>query len=325
MTDVLILGGTGWLGSRIAERWLDRGARVTCLARGSHPAPEGARLVVADRTTPGAYDAVAEREWDEVVDVSSDAASVASAVAALSPQARHWTFISTVSVYAEDDVPGADESAPVVAPLRDGETSDYAHEKAAAEATVRAALGHRAAIVRPGLIAGPDDPSDRFGYWVARFALAGDAEVLVPATEGRGAAVIDVDDLADFVATVGEARWTGVVNAVGDPYPLAEVIGAAREVAGHTGALVEASDDWLRDHGVEYWSGPRSLPLWLPPGAVGIWSRSHAAYTILGGRLRPLRVTLERTLAAERAAGLDRDRRSGLSRAEEEALLAAFE
>ena len=324
MTDVLILGGTGWLGARVAERWLDRGARVTCLARGTSAPPEGARLVVGDRTEPSAYDAVAARDWDEIVDVSSDAAAVASAVAALGPSTRHWTFISTISVYADADIAGADESAAVVPPLEPGQESDYPHEKAAAEETVRAALGHRAAIVRPGLIAGPGDPTDRFGYWVARFALAAQDRVLVPETEGRGAAVIDVDDLADFVVAVGEAPWTGVVNAVGDPHPLAEVLAAAREVAGHRGPTVAASDEWLLAHDVQYWSGPRSLPLWLPPGMPGMWSRSHAAYTILGGRLRPLRETLERTLAAERRAGVDRERRSGLSRADELALLAAL-
>ncbi|MCR2815911.1 NAD-dependent epimerase/dehydratase family protein [Microbacterium jiangjiandongii] len=324
MTDVLILGGTGWLGARIAERWLDRGARVTCLARGTSPAPEGARLIAGDRAADGAYDAVAPMEWDEIVDVSSDAAHVASAVGALATQTRHWTFVSSISVYADADAAGADESAPVVAPLEPGQESDYPHEKAAAEEAVRAALGHRAAIVRPGLIAGPGDGSDRFGYWVARFALAGRESVLVPPTDGRGVSVIDVDDLADFITAIGEAPWTGVVNAVGDPHPLADVLAQAREVAGHTGLMVDAAEEWLLDHGVSYWSGPRSLPLWLPRGMPGMWSRSHAAYTILGGRLRPLRATLERTLAAERRAGLDRDRRSGLSRREELALLAAL-
>ena len=324
MANVLILGGTGWLGSRVAERWLDRGARVTCLARGHRPAPEGAHLVTADRTAPGAYDAVADQEWDEVVDVSSDAASVASAVAALAAHTRHWAYVSTISVYADSDGAGDDESAPVVGPGTDGE-SDYAHEKSAAEALVRTALGHRAAIVRPGLIAGPGDPTDRFGYWVSRFALAGDGPVLVPDTEDKGVAVIDVDDLADFIVALGDARWTGVVNAVGDPHSLADVLAQAREVAGHTGEVVAASDEWLADHAVAHWSGPRSLPLTLPPRHRGSWSRSNTAYKILGGRLRPLRSTLERTLDAEREAGLDRDRVSGMTRQEEISLLSAIE
>ena len=96
----------------------------------------------------------------------------------------------------------------------------------------------------------------------------------------------------------------------------------AREVAGHTGALLPASDEWLEAHEVSYWAGPRSLPLWLPPGMPGFWTRSHAAFRLLGGRLRPLRATLERTLDDERSRGLDRDRRAGLTRSDELALLA---
>ena len=321
MTDVLVLGGTGWLSGRIAERWADAGASVTCLARGGREAPYGTTLVVADRDSADAYDAVAVREWDEVVDISSNPAHVEAALTALGERARHWTYVSTVSVYAANDEPGADESAAVLAPAGPGEDEDYGRAKARAEASVRAALGLRAAIVRPGLIVGPGDPTDRFGYWVGRFALAGDAAVLVPDATDRGAQVIDVDDLAEFAVGLGRARWTGVVNGVGDPYPLERVLADAREVAGHTGDVITASDEWLEAHDVAYWMGPRSLPLWLPADMPGFWTRSNAAYRLLGGRLRPLRATLERTLAVERARGLDRERRAGLARADELALL----
>ena len=321
MTDVLVLGGTGWLSRRIAERWADAGAAVTCLARGGRDAPYGTTLVVADRNDPDAYDEVARREWDEVVDVSSNPVHVAAAVAALGESARHWTYISTVSVYASDDVPGADETAELLTPAGPDEDEDYGRAKARAEASVRSALGFRAAIVRPGLIVGPGDPTDRFGYWVGRFALAGSDDVLVPDTADRGAQVIDVDDLAEFVRAVGRERWTGVVNAVGDPVAFDRLFADAREVAGHTGALAAADDKWLVAHGVAYWMGARSLPLWLPADMPGFWTRSNAAYHLLGGRLRPLRETLHRALADERARGLGRDRRAGLTRPDELALL----
>lgn len=324
MTNVLVLGGTGWLSGRIARRWLQAGASVTCVARGGRPAPDGAALVIADRDDPGAYAAVAEREWDEIVDVSSNPAHVAAAADALGERAKHWTYISTVSVYAANDEPGADESAELLTPAGPEDAADYGRAKVAAEASVRV-LGHRTAIVRPGLIVGPGDPTDRFGYWVARFALAGAGEVLVPRAEGRGAQVIDVDDLADFVVAVGRERWTGVANAVGDPVGLDRLLHDAADVAGHAGTAVAASDDWLEAHDVAYWMGPRSLPLWLPAEVPGFWTRSNAAYRLLGGRLRPLRETLERTLADERARGLDRDRRSGLSRGDELALLAELD
>src|ERR687898_100620 len=98
MANVLILGGTGWLSGRVAARWMEQGAAVTCVARGSRPAPEGAKLVVADRAETGAYDAIAGGEWDEVVDISSMPEHVAAAVDALAARARHWTCISSVSV-----------------------------------------------------------------------------------------------------------------------------------------------------------------------------------------------------------------------------------
>jgi 2'-hydroxyisoflavone reductase len=322
MSDVLVLGGTGWLSGRIAERWADGGASVTCLARGAREAPYGTTLITADRDRPDAYKAVAAREWDEVVDISSNPVHVVAALDALGERVKHWTHISTVSVYAANDEPGADESADLVAPAQAEEEEDYGRAKAKAEASVRSSLGFRAAIVRPGLIVGPGDPTDRFGYWVSRFALAAEGDVLVPDAADRGAQVIDVDDLADFVHGIGRERWTGVANAVGDPVDLDALFGEARAVAGHTGRTVTATDEWLEAHRVAYWSGPRSLPLWLPRDMPGFWTRSNTVYRLLGGRLRPFGETLRRALDDERARGLDRERRAGLSRAEELELLA---
>ncbi|MET0297370.1 MAG: NAD-dependent epimerase/dehydratase family protein [Microbacterium sp.] len=323
MTNVLILGGTGWLSGRIATRWLDAGATVTCLARGGREAPYGARLVVADRADAAAYDGVKGTAWDEIVDVSSQPAQVADAVAALAGSTRHWTYVSSFSVYADDDTPHADESAALAEPLGAAEEYDYSRAKAACEASVRAALTHRAAILRPGLIVGPDDPTDRFGYWVGRFALAGTEPVLVPEAPGAMAQVIDVDDLADFAVAVGRERWTGAVNTIGDPLALADLLSLARAVAGHRGPVVTVADDWLDQRGVAHWSGPRSLPLWLPGGMTGFSTRTNTVYRLLGGAVRPLRATLERALVDERSRGLDRARGAGLDRDDERALIAA--
>ena len=321
MGDVLILGGTGWLSGHIARAWRDAGASVTCLARGSRPAPDGTRLVPGDRDDPGVYDALAATEWDAVVDVSSRAAHVEAAVRALGVTAAHWTYVSTVSVYAAADRPGADESAALLEPARFGDAYDYGREKVAAEASVRAGV-ERAAIVRPGLIVGPGDPTDRFGYWVSRFALAGDGPVLVPDAPDARAQVIDVADAADFVVTAGRERWTGVADAVGDSIPLAGMLATARGIAGHTGPLVAVDPARLASLGVAHWMGARSLPLWLPDDLPGFATRSHAAYTGAGGRLRPLADTMARVLADERRRGLDRPRAAGLTRADELAVLA---
>lgn len=321
MTNVLILGGTGWLSGHVARSWVDAGASVTCMARGARPAPDGVELIIADRSEPGAYVAIADREWDEVVEISSIPEHVAAAVEALASRARHWTYVSSLSAYATNDVVGADESAPLSEPAQPGDEYDYSRAKAAAEASVRLGLGDRAAIVRPGLIVGPGDPTDRFGYWVGRFALAGDGAVLAPTLEGLSAQVIDVDDLAQFVVARGAEGWHGTANAIGDTIPLGDLLADARAIAGHTGPLVEADDEWLTAHEVEHWMGPRALPLWLPRDMTGFSTRSNGAYLAAGGRIRGIRDTLARTLDDERERGLDRERRSGLTRAEELSLL----
>lgn len=318
MTDVLILGGTGWLSGRVARRWLDTGARVTCLARGERPVPDGAEMVVADREDPAAYAAVM-RDWHQVVDVSSRADHVSAAVTALGDLASRWTYVSSVSAYADDTVPGADESAALHAPARRGDEYEYGAQKAAAEEAVRA-LGERALAVRPGLIVGDGDPSDRFGYWAAAFARADGSDVLLPPTADRLTQVIDVDDLAAYIV---ESTQHGAVNAVGHPHPLAEVLEEFRAAAGHTGRTVDADDEWLRSHGVGYWAGERSLPLWLPADIDGFMTRSNERYLATGGRLRPVADSIRRVLADERARGLDRPRRAGLTRAEEQELITA--
>lgn len=317
MTDVLILGGTGWLSGRIAQRLLLEGATVMCLARGGRPSPEGASLMIADRDADDAYDAVSGRQWDHVIDISSRADHVRAAVAALGDTAARWTYVSSMSVYSDDETKGTDESAPLHPPAREGDEDDYGRQKVAAEQAVRA-LGDRSLIVRPGLIVGDGDPSDRFGYWAAAFLRAGDGPVLVPHTDGRRTQVIDVDDLAAFIATTAAV---GVVNAIGDEHPLGAVIEQVRGAAGHRGDTVTADDDWLVDHGVGYWAGERSLPLWLPREMTGFMTRSNARYRASGGEVRPLESTVDRVVADEDARGVERPRRAGLTREDELALL----
>lgn len=315
MRRVLVLGGTGWLGGRIARLAAEGGDDVTVLSRGIAPAPPGTRLVVADRADPGAYVGLGGG-WDEVVDVASDAAFVASALDALADRAAHWTYISTISVYARDDEPGADESAALVEPA---DLDQYPEAKAAAEGAARAHLGDRLLVVRPGLIVGPGDRTGRFGYWPARIARGG--RVLVPALAERTAQVIDVDDLAAYTVRAGSAGVTGAVNAVGAAVPFVDVLAACADAAGFGGELVERDDAWLLAREVNHWAGPRSLPLWLPSTHLGMMARSNARFHATGGTLRPLAETVERVLADERDRGLERDRPAGLTADEERALL----
>ena len=284
--------------------------------------PDGAVLVGVDRTEPRRlFDAVATEQWDEIVELAWDPALVTGALDALADRAGHWTLVSSVSVYADATTIGADESAPL---LVADDPSDYGKAKVAAEQASAEALGDRLLIVRPGLIVGPGDGSDRFGYWPARFALAQERRACsCRRSRGRGRRSSMSADLAAFVRRAGGAGETGAVDAVGEPIPLRDLLREAADVAGFTGELVEASAAHLLDAGVAYWAGPRSLPLWLPADMPGFARRSHAAYDRAGGRLRSAaRHPRSRTLEDERARGLDRDRRSGLTRTEELAVLA---
>lgn len=326
MTTLLVLGGTQWLGREIAAQARDLGMEVTCIARGeAGPPAEGIEFVAADRRDPQAYDAVRDREWDAVVDVSWQPDFVASAIDALAHRAAHWTYVSSGSVYARSDIPDSDESSTRHAPLPAGQAATwetYGPAKAACEDLVVAGLGERAFLARAGLIGGPGDPSDRFGYWVSRFALAGDGPVLVPDSPELSTQLIDVRDLAAWIVAAPSIGAKGSMNACGATLPLPEVIALAAEVAGFTGAQILVSPEWLVEHEVDIWAGPRSLPLWLNlPEYAGFSSRSDALALAGGLVRRPLVDTMRDVLADERERGLDRPRKAGLDRAEELALI----
>lgn len=307
-----MLGGTAWLGARVARAWHERGAEVVCLARGgAGSVPPGVRLIRADRTLPSAYDDVTG-PWDEVIELSYAPNLVNGALRALSHNAGHWTLVSSVSVYARSDEPGADESADLVEPH---DLSQYPDAKVAAERATTTAIGDRLFIARPGLIAGPGDPSDRFGYWMARFLQPGPA--LIPTTARRDVQIIDVDDLAAWLVRVGAGGVAGVANAVGPPHPFADVLAQTRDATGFRGDVIAATDDELLAYDVAYWAGPRSLPLWLPADAAGFAQRRSDAFLASGGATRSLALTIARTLEDETERGIDRPRRAGLTRTDE--------
>lgn len=318
MIRILVLGGTGWLGAEIVRAALAEGADVTCLARGeSGTVPDGARHVRADRRDLSAYDTVLDN-WDEVIELASEPELVRPALDALAPLARHWTLVSSVSVYARNDEPGADESAALVS---SDDLGEYPAAKVAAEQASGLALSDRLLVVRPGLIVGPGDPTDRFGYWPARFGRSG--PVLVPETDGRFVQVIDVSDLASWIATAGAAGTTGFFNAVGEAHPFRDVIDQLTTQTARSLELVAVHDEALRAAGVNYWAGPRSLPLWLPREDTAFARRDGSAFRAAGGTLRPLADTIARVREDEFSRGLFRQRRSGLTPEEEAAVLSA--
>jgi nucleoside-diphosphate-sugar epimerase len=329
MGEWLVLGGTRFLSHAVAAEALARGHGVVCAARGeSGPVPDGAALVVVDRDAPGALDGLRGRRFDAVVDVATMSWTwVRDALDALAATAGHWTFVSTVNVYADPAVIGGGVDAPLLAPLRSGadpapdrDPDAYGAIKVASEDAVRAAVGDRALVVRAGLICGPGDLSDRFGYWPARFARGGRA--VVPDAPDQPVQLVDVRDLAAWIVDAGERGLAGTFDASGPRTTLGAVLD---EVAAAVGApdleRVPVAPDVLTAAGVDTWGGPRSLPLWLPPSHAGIAARDTTPAAAAGLRCRPVADTARAALAHERALGLDRERRAGLAPADERPLL----
>ncbi|SFQ71883.1 hypothetical protein SAMN05421810_11486 [Amycolatopsis arida] len=189
----------------------------------------------------------------------------------------------------------------------------------ATENIVRAALGERAFVVRPGQITGPGDYMDRFGYWPARLSRGGRA--IGPDAPDQPIQHVDVRDLAAWIVTAGKERIGGAFDAVGPTPRLGAVLRDMTDLVAGGTELVPVPLDTLVAAGVRPWSGPRSLPLWLPASRHGLVSHDATRSWDAGPRIRPLAETVHATLAEERARGLDRPRQAGLTPAEETELL----
>lgn len=288
----------------MVEAALARGDEVTLLNRGRHGPdlyPDVERLV-GDRD--GDLSALADREWDAVVDTCGYfPRQVRAAADALAGRVGHYTFVSTGSVYVDHSTVGTTEDAPVHRPAPDapeelGSPEAYGGFKALSEEVAGAALPGRVLSVRAGLIVGPYDPTNRFTYWVTRLAHGGD--VLAPEPRSQPVQLVDARDLADWLLDAAERGVTGILNATGpaEPLTLGETLERIRAGIGSAAELVWADERFVVDAGVEPF---QELPLWLAPTVDPDWagffgldvSRALAA----GLRFRPLEETARDTLA----------------------------
>ena len=318
---LLILGGTNFLGRATTEAALARGHEVTLFNRGlTNPElfPDAARIH-GDRERD--LSLLAGKSWDAVLDPSGYVPHVVRASAeALADAVDYYLFVSSISVYASFLGPSGEESnrkelgdLPADRLLED--YSNYGPLKALCEDAVAETLPGRHAIVRPGLIVGPHDPTGRFTYWPHRVARGG--EVVAPAPPDERVQFVDVRDLADWLVTLCETRRPGVFNAVHPGLPWEQLLETCREVTASNAKLVWVDGDFLLEQGVEQWMG---LPMWMHEEE---WRGMHMADVSraleAGLAFRPLEETIRATLDEAETTG-----EAGLSPQREREVLEAW-
>ena len=319
---LLILGGTQFLGRAIAAHACALGHDVTCAARGvAGKVPDRARFIPVDRDTPDGLAPLAGEAFDAVVDVSRHPGQVRRAVAALKHRVEHWTFVSTVTVYADNRTTG---QRAVAAPLRAPTAPEIEHSTdetyGSAKVACEQAIGESAFICRPGLIAGPEDPTGRFTYWPMRLDRGG--EVLVPGTPDDAVQLIDVRDLAQWIVHAAQTRLTGYFDGIGPTYTRGQFLAGCAEAVGSSCTFTWVDRAFLESHDIKRWSGPRSLPLWLPlPEFAGFNTRDTSPARESGLTLRTISETARDTLFWARTAG---GPVTGLTADEEKAVLKAW-
>jgi nucleoside-diphosphate-sugar epimerase len=312
---LLILGGTVFLGRHIVETALQRGHKITLFTRGERNPDLFPDVEKLRGNHDGNLAPLEGRRWDAVIDTSGYVPRVVRASAELLKDAvAHYTFISSISVYAGFETPNMDETAPV-GTLADegveeitGET--YGPLKALCEHAVEEVMPGRALIIRPGLIVGPHDPTDRFTYWPRRIARGG--EVLAPDRPDRATQFIDARDLADWTVRMAEAGATGTYNATGpaERLTMGQLLDVCNTAGGGSAAFTWASEAFLLDAGVGPWI---ELPLWVPESeGAGFDSVSIAKALAAGLSFRSLEETVRDTLAWDAARPADTQRRAGL-------------
>jgi 2'-hydroxyisoflavone reductase len=329
---ILMIGGTVFLGRHLVEAALERGHTMTLFNRGQHNPEIFPEVEKLRGNRDGELGALDGRTWDAVIDTCGNYPRVVRQSARkLASQAAHYTFISSISVYASFATPGTSEDAllgqidAVEAESADKITNEnYGPLKVCCEEEVEQAFPGHVLLVRPGLIVGPHDPSDRFTYWPGRVARGG--EMLVPGPADQRMEIIDARDLADWTIRLIEEGKTGPYNATGPDYPLTMgmVLNEAREVTGSGAAPVYLDGAWLKEQGVE----PGALNTWYvssdEPEWRFAWDIDCSKARRDGLTYRPLRATIEDTLAWDATRSADTPRRVDLDPAREQELLALW-
>jgi len=338
---ILVLGGTGLIGPPMVAYAVVRGHQVTLFNRGKTNTelfPELERIIGDrnDNISALAAEVAKGRRWDVVIDnTASIPRWVEESAGLLKGSADLYLYTSSISAYADSATPGADETAALgtisaeevakVKTNRDITGENYGPLKALCEKAAHDAFPERCIVVRPGLIVGPGDSSDRFTYWPVRIHRGG--EVLAPGNPTDPVQFIDCRDLGEWYVRLVEARAVGVYNGVGPaaPMSIAEMLYGIRATTGGELSFTWVDAGFLKQHEVEEW---QEVTVWVPPVGeyAGFSSSSIARAKQAGLTFRPLATTAVDTLAYW--ASLPEDRRAkpraGLAPEKERAVLAAW-
>jgi 2'-hydroxyisoflavone reductase len=324
---LLIIGGTIFVGRALVEAAQQRGHEVTLFNRGKHNPdlyPEVEKLR-GDREQD--LTALEGRHWDAVIDTCGYAPRVVRASAEkLADSVGHYTFISSISVYSDFSQPGMDESGPL-GTLENPDTEEVTGEtygplKVLCEQAAEQAMPGRVLNIRPGLIVGPHDLSDRFTYWPRRIAQGGD--VLAPDDPNLPVQFIDARDLAEWNLRMVEAGKTGIYNATGPDYTLTmgSLLEECRAVTGSDANLVWVEEKFLLENGAAPWS---EIPLWVPASEGAGFSAISCGKAIADGlTFCPLADIIRDTLAWDSTRPASEHPRPGLTPEKEQQLLAAW-
>jgi 2'-hydroxyisoflavone reductase len=332
---ILILGGTGFTGPVQVRYALSRGHKVTTFNRGkTHPGelPSEVEQLVGDRN--GKLDALKDRQWDVAIDNPTTLpAWVRDAAQLLKGNVDRYVFISTISVYA-DTSKGVDESAPLqkyegadafketLEAMRASGYKTYGPLKALSEKEAEKWFPGKVLIVRPGLIVGPGDETDRFTYWPVRIERGG--EVLAPRAPTDPVQFIDARDLAEWTIRMVESRETGTYNATGPAKPLGigDMLGKIKAALSATANFTWANAEFLKEQKVQAWS---DMPVWAGD-ELGLARTKIGGALTKGLTFRPLADTARDTLAWFKSQSQDRQShlKAGLAPEREAEVLAAW-
>ena len=328
---ILVIGGTQFLGRHLVQVALERGHEVTLFNRGNRDPFPQLETVKGDRDPDkgNGLEALKHREFDAVIDPSGYVPRIVNASSELlKDHTKHYTFISSISVYAGFSQPTA-EDAPL-AKLIDETTEavsgeSYGGLKVLCEQTIESVMPGRTLIIRPGLIVCEFDPTDRFTYWVERIARGGN--VLVPGSIDLETQFIDAADLATWTIRIVEQQVTGIFNATGQTTTFSSVLEAIKTTFKSDAKLEYVAENFLLENNIKPWMGEDSLPLWIPSSdADSVNFASVPIERALEKHLgfRPLEYTIQDTDRFIKSRDSDYLWKSGLSVNKELELLEAW-